>query len=296
MSEMMRHSAIRAIVCMALLLGGISSGAAVAGTSDPIGTITSAVSTVLGQTTVASNLVGTATSATGETSGSASGSLADVTSALSGSGTESSTDSGPSTSRDSQSSRRASASNPGSPRTRFDRLPRRYEILLERIEFGHHVRANVDRLRALLASASPEFRARLLRLIRAEIRRLQRGGLTPRERAAVRRLRFLAEIVRGAPAGSGATAASVSLPEARMAGGGVLSATAGGTRSGSEAVTRRRELPDRGAVSTGDGPLDVLPYVPSGRDWWAIVAFLLSFLGACFVFMVLLAGRRRNAT
>jgi hypothetical protein len=136
----------------------------------------------------------------------------------------------------------------------------------------------------------------LLRLIRAEIRRLQQGGLTPRERAAIRRLRFLAQIVRGAPAGSGATAASVSSPEARMAGGGVLSATAGGSRSGSEAVTPRRELPDRGGVSTGDVPLDVLPYVPSGRDWWAIVAVFLSFLGVLCVQKVLLAGRRRDAT
>src|SRR5919204_1724464 len=217
----MRPAVIRGLVCAALLLGGVWSAAAMAWTTDPIGTVTSAVSTVLSQTTVASNLTGTVTSATSDASGSgssgsvsgASGSLSGATSGLTGSGTyssssssdggTSSSDGGSSASGGSGSGGGASASSPGTPRTRFDRLPRRYEILLERIEFGHHVRASMARLRALLAGASPEFRARLLRLIRAEIRRLEARGLTPRERVEVRRLRLLLVVVAGRPAASG---------------------------------------------------------------------------------------------
>ena len=76
----------------------------------------------------------------------------------------------------------------GLPRTRFDRLPRQYERLLERIESGVDVRASSARLRALLATASPRLRTQISRLIRQEIRRLRKGGLTHQERAALRRL------------------------------------------------------------------------------------------------------------
>jgi hypothetical protein len=260
---------------------------AFAGTIDPIGTVTSAASTVVGQTTVVSDLAGTATGATAGTSGSASsGSLTDLTSGLTGSQTDSSGSS--SGTQRSESSQRASASSKGTPRTRFDRLPGRYEVLLERIEFGRHVRANVARLKALLASASPEFRARLLRLIRAEIRRLERGGLTPRERAMVRRLHFLADLVRGAPAAGGATS-SFSVPQERAARGEVLSAIAGAT--GSEAVAAQREPPSGGGISSGDASPHFLPYILPGRDWWAILAVVASFLGACLLFVLLFAGR-----
>jgi hypothetical protein len=290
MTGVMRLPTVRALLCTALLLGGITSGAAIAGTVDPIGTVTSAVSTVVGQTTVVSDLAGTATGATAGTSAAtASGSLADATGALTGSGTQSSGGGDSSA----QSKRRASASNPGSPRTRFDRLPRRYESLLEQIEFGHHVRANIARLKALLASATPEFRARLLRLIRAEIRRLENGGLTARERAAVRRLQFLADVVRGAPATGGATSSSFSLLGEGAARGEVLSATAGG-RSASEAVAPQREPPSGAGISSGDASPHFLPYIAPGRDWWAILAVVASFLSACFLFMLLLAGRRHD--
>ncbi|HEY3105532.1 MAG TPA: hypothetical protein VGJ49_01915 [Gaiellaceae bacterium] len=284
----MRLPAVRALLCTALLLGGITSGAAIAGTVDPIDTITSAVSTVVGQTTVVSDLAGTATGATAGTSAAtSSGSLAQVTSSLTGSGTQSSSDGGSSA----QPKRRASASNPGSPRTRFDRLPRRYELLLERIELGHHVRANLARLKALLASASPEFRARLLRLIRAEISRLERGGLTPSERSAVRRLQFLIEVI-GAPTAGGATAAQ-SFRTARVAAGEVLSATAGG-RSASEAVAAQHEPPSGGGIPSGDSSPHFLPYIAPGRDWWAILGVVASFLGACLLFTLLLGGRRHG--
>jgi hypothetical protein len=156
------------------------------------------------------NVAGTVNDATGSvTGGTASGggggggsgsspldsATGSITGALSGSsgsgagGTSSGGGSGSSpTSGRSSSSGDGSASNRGSPRTRFDRLPRQYERLLERIESGVDVRASSARLRALLATASPRLRTQISRLIREEIRRLRKGGLTHQERAALRRL------------------------------------------------------------------------------------------------------------
>jgi hypothetical protein len=279
----MRLAAVRILGCIALLLGGMSAGAALAGTTDPIGTITSAVSTVIGQTTVASDLAGTATSATAATSG--------VTGALPGSESSSSSSPSGTSSSDSgsRSTKRASASNPGSPRTRFDRLPRRYESLLERIELGHHVRASIARLQALLASASPEFRARLLRLIRAEIRRLENGGLSPRERAAVRRLRSLIGVLAPAP---GASSVPRTSPAVISVNGQVLAARATGKVPGSR-LTPMQPPPSGGGIAL-PAPPSFLPDIPSGRDWWAIVAVVFSVLGAYFLLSLLLAGRRRG--
>ena len=124
-------------------------------------------------------------SATGSITGALSGSSdsgAGGTSSGGGSG------SSPTSGRSSSSSGDGSASNRGSHRTRFDRLPRQYERLLERIESGVDVRASSARLRALLATASPRLRTQISRLIRQEIRRLRKGGLTHQERAALRRL------------------------------------------------------------------------------------------------------------
>ena len=122
----------------------------------------------------------------------ATGSITGVLSGSSGSGTGGTSSSGgsgsSSTSGRSSSSSGPGSSNRGSARTRFDRLPRRYERLLERIESGVDVRSSTAKLRALLATASPTLRTQILRLIRQEIRRLRRGGLSHRERAAVRRL------------------------------------------------------------------------------------------------------------
>jgi len=120
-------------------------------------------------------------SITGALSGS-SDSVAGGTSSGGGSG------SSPTSGRSSSSSGDGSGSNRGSHRTRFDRLPRQYERLLERIESGVDVRASSARLRALLATASPSLRKQISRLIRQEIRRLRKGGLTHQERAALRRL------------------------------------------------------------------------------------------------------------
>jgi hypothetical protein len=73
-------------------------------------------------------------------------------------------------------------------RTRFDRLPPRLERLLERIELGRNVRANLRRLEQALASLSVRKRAGLLRLLNAEIRRLRGDGVSTAERRRIARL------------------------------------------------------------------------------------------------------------
>ena len=254
---------------------------------DPIGTVTSAISTIASQTTVVSELTGSATSAT-----SGSGATDAVSGAVgaSGSGTTNVNSSGAdggsrSTSSGDASSGSATDSNPRSPHTRFDRLPRRYETLLERIESGRNVRANIARLRALLASASPQLRARVMRLIRLEIRRLERGGLTRGERAAVRRLGGLLTMLQGQ-----ATRWPFSL--GRVEGAGILSATTSG--GGVEAATAGSESPRAGRAPTSarDGASNAIPRLPlalppppSGLSYWwllllaAITCVLLLFTG-----------------
>jgi hypothetical protein len=79
--------------------------------------------------------------------------------------------------------------SPGKPfRTRFDRLPLRLERLLERIELGRSLRANLKRLEQMLGSVSVRERSRLIRLLNAEIRRLRAGGVSPTERRRIQRL------------------------------------------------------------------------------------------------------------
>ena len=73
-------------------------------------------------------------------------------------------------------------------RTTFDRLPPRLERLLERIELGQNLPANLKRLEKLLGSVSVGERARLLRLLNAEVRALRAGGVRPAERRRIQRL------------------------------------------------------------------------------------------------------------
>jgi hypothetical protein len=159
----------------------------IAGTvNDATGSVTGG--TASGGASGSSSLDSATGSITGALSGS-SGSGAGGTSSGGGSGSSSDGGSGSSpTSGRSSSSGDGSASNRGSPRTRFDRLPRQYERLLERIESGVDVRASSARLRALLETASLKLRTQISRLIRQEIRRLRKGGLTHQERAALGRL------------------------------------------------------------------------------------------------------------
>jgi hypothetical protein len=323
----MSAAAIRALFLIVLALGGVSSGAAAAGAQvvDPIGTVTSAISTITSQTTIVSDLTGGSGGDGGGVTDAVSGSTDAVSGStdavsgstdavsgstdavfesgvLSGSGTTDATSSGAdggsqSASRDDASSGSATSSNPRSPRTKFDRLPRRYETLLERIESGRHVRANIARLRALLAQASPEFRARVMRLIRLEIRRLERGGLTGRERAAAQRLlRLLATLQ--TQASHPAAQRSISLVRVESSGipsgiptaiptaiasGGVLSAT-GGSES------RSAERADDGTrIADPTLPLP-LPPSPSGLPYWLLLLMLAAVAGL----LLLLAGASRR--
>ena len=216
-------AALRITFLVILALCGGFSSAATAGGIDPVGTVTGALSTIASQTTVASDLTGQTTVVTSQTSGTSdatdaatglvSGATSGGTNAISGDsgatglvgtatsggggggGGTSSASGDSSTSASSGSGDAKQSSKHTSTRTRFDRLPRRYELLLERIEAGHRVRASIARLRSLFATATPRMRARILRLIRSEIRRLERNGLTRRERAFARRLhRLLAKL------------------------------------------------------------------------------------------------------
>ena len=211
--------------------------------------------------------------ATGVFSGSGS---AATSSSTGGSGSASSGDS-------SASARSAKASNRGSPHTRFDRLPPRYEKLLERIESGRHVRASVARLRALFASASPELRARIMRVVRMELRRLEKGGLTRREHAAAERLRKLLPMSGGAASSQltqvsrtqfGPSGAASSL----SAGDGSVEA-AGATAASPPLADHPPANGEAGTTHGLPGPLFPLPS-PSGTAYWllllaAIAAVLL---------------------
>lgn len=303
----MSTAAIRALFFMALALGGVSSGAAAAGAQvvDPIGTVTSAISTITSQTTIVSDLTdgvtggGSGSDAVSGSTDAVSGSIDAVSGSgfLSGSGTTDATsgaDGGSgSASRGDASSGSAASSNPRSPRTKFDRLPRRYEALLERIESGRHVRASIARLRAMLAQASPELRARVMRFIRLEIRRLERGGLTGRERAAAQRLRRLLATLQTQTTPR-ATQRSISLVQVESSGipaaittalasGGVLSATAG-------SESRSAERPGDGArIADPTLPLPLLPS-PSGLPYWLLLLMLAAIAGL----LLLLAGGSRR--
>jgi hypothetical protein len=307
----MKAAAIRALLLVMLALGGVSSSAATAGAQvDPIGTVTSAISTIASQTTVVSDLT---TDLTGDATGGGSG-LTDAvygtidavseSGVLSGSGTTDGTSSGSgggsgSASRSDASSGSATSSNRGSPRTRFDRLPRRYETLLERIESGRHVRANIARLRALLAGASPELRARVLRLIRLEIRRLERGGLTGRERAAAQRLSRLLTTLQG-QASRTAMQRPVSLVPVERSGIGMATASGRGVLG----ATARFGFPfgERPPTNGRDGARIARPTLPlplpspSGLSYWlllmaAIAGLVVLFVGASRHVALPLPGR-----
>jgi hypothetical protein len=322
----MRSAAMRVLLLVVLALGGAASSAAMAGAQllDPIGTVTSAISPITSQTTVVSNLTGSVTSATSSGSGATdavsgatdavsgatdavsgtidvlSGTIDAVSGsgALSGSGTSSATSSGAdggsgSASSGDASSRSATDSNRRSPHTRFDRLPRRYESLLERIESGRHVRANIARLRALLASASPQLRARVMRFIRLEIRRLERGGLTRQERAAVQRLRTLLTTLQGQMP---RLAPQEPLTLGRVEGSGILWATPSGggvsaATAGSESGSAPRSTSGRDEAS-GATPRLPLPGLPPSWEPPYLLLLLLWAAIACLV--LLLTGPRRH--
>ena len=234
----MRFAAIVALVSAIALVGG----SAIAGTvDDPLATVTSAVpvpsvddTADLG--TVTGTVSGTLNTVSGTTTGSISGGVVSgatssaPSTGLSGTSGSSSGGSTGSSSSSSPSRERSERVRTARYKTRFDRLPYRLERLLERIERGENVRANIRRLERLFESASPSLRRRVLRLIRAEILRLAGGHTSRRERAAMGRLARALNQLEGrptsigsrmpAPVGGGAppVSASKALPSREQAG------------------------------------------------------------------------------
>lgn len=293
----MRAAAI-GITCSAILAfcGVLASTAAAQDDLDPIGTVTSVVSPV---TSVASDLVGQAPAVSGGSGGgtadsveSTVGSVETAVSGATGASSTSSTSSGGSTSTaDSSQSRQSSAERRaranGSAHTRFDRLPRRYEVLLERIEFGIKLRASIARLRVLFASASPELQLRILRLLRAEIRRLERGGLTNGERGRARRLRHVLSDLADSPSGS-TPMPSVTVALQSLAGAEIASAAGGPPATPANGAGSPPGTTDRpftgGAIGVPDSPeVSPPPRAPpvDGTVWLWIVLAILS--GIAFV-------------
>jgi hypothetical protein len=290
----MRSAALRVVLCAILAACGLAASSAVARGQDldPIATVTSVVSTILSQTTVVDDPTEPVSGA-GATDGS---SLTDVLSGTggalgAGSGSEASAPSGEE-GGSSSGPRSARRSEPGTPRTRFDRLPRRYEVLLERIEFGHNLKANIARLRALLAAASPELRARVLRLLRMEIRRLEQGGVTARERPALRRLRTLLALAREWSAKGGTTTALTAFSLTRVAGLGPGPLSSGSTDPVPSAAPLRVFRGENGGRAD-EGEEKSLPAFPGGvpdsaleTHWWFVVGAMMVGLA------LLLAGSR----
>jgi hypothetical protein len=301
-------SAARILLLVSLVFGGLSGSAAAGIQLDPADTLNSTVSTATTQTGDITDAIGSVDDTTDAVTGSvndATGSVGSgsattesvtesVTNVLSGStssGADSTSSSGSNTSvssggsgeTTSTSSRQsASASNRGSPRTRFDRLPARYETLFERIESGFRVQASIAQLRALLANASPELRATILRLIRAEIRRLEKGGLTPRERAAVRRLTPLLKAfqVSRLPDRISLRDGTASLPAALSYGRAQVAGANTGPPLSSERAGSGADEAERGSGAPS-GPFFPLPS-PPGPAYWLLV-LLAAIAGALWL-------------
>jgi hypothetical protein len=301
-------SAARILLLVSLVFGGLSGSAAAGIQLDPADTLNSTVSTATTQTGDITDAIGSVDDTTDAVTGSvndATGSVGSgsattesvtesVTNVLSGStssGADSTSSSGSNTSvssggsgeTTSTSSRQsASASNRGSPRTRFDRLPARYETLFERIESGFRVQASIAQLRALLANASPELRATILRLIRAEIRRLEKGGLTPKERAAVRRLTPLLKAFQASrlPDRISLRDGTASLPAASSYGRAQVAGANTGPPLSSERAGSGADEAERGSGAPS-GPFFPLPS-PPGPAYWLLV-LLAAIAGALWL-------------
>lgn len=307
-------SAARILLFVSLVFGGLSGSAAAGIQLDPADTLNSTVSTATTQTGDITDAIGSVDDATDDlteavddttdavtgsvndatgsvSSGSATESVTNVLSGSTSSGADSTSSSGSNTSMSSggsgettstSSRQSASASNRGSPRTRFDRLPARYETLFERIESGFRVQASIAQLRALLANASPELRATILRLIRAEIRRLEKGGLTPKERAAVRRLTPLLKAFQASrlPDRISLRDGTASLPAASSYGRAQVAGANTGPPLSSERAGSGADEAERGSGAPS-GPFFPLPS-PPGPAYWLLV-LLAAIAGALWL-------------
>jgi hypothetical protein len=232
------------LLLLAAVVVAPSAGAQVVplqtGTDDLVGgTVDTSADTVGGLTQSVSGGLDNAVSTTHQTATGvldpATGSSGDSTSSTSGSAsTEGTASGGPSSSGE-----RAGSTAPGKRfNSRFDRLPLRLERLLERIELGRNVRENLRRLQQALASLSAQERARVARLLNAEIRRLRVDGVSSAERKRIERLiraheqiaAFGTPTATSAVGGAGAGDPATGPPLA----GGVLGATAAGDEAPAE--------------------------------------------------------------
>ena len=262
---------------------------------EPVGTVTSTADDVVG---TADDVVGSVTS----TASGAAGSLVAGTSAgpqtiLQGATSSSSTGTNSSDSRGTTSSdggrpggSRGDRRTPGrSYHTRFDRLPRRAEVLLERIELGRNVRANLRRLEALLRR-SPDLRTEVARALRAEIARLRKGGLTHVERRQLRRLVRLQQALAPQASGSSATLGSSSSSATLGSSGspspnalaGVESAAASRQNATSQSDVAGAHA-QREASGSGNGILGTLP-LPGWPFWVRILQDVV--LSLCILVLV----------
>jgi hypothetical protein len=168
-------------------------------------------------------------------------------------------------------------------RTRFDRLPPPLEKLLERIELGRNVPANLRRLEQALASVSVRERARLLHLLNAEIRRIRANGVSPLERSRIERLRGararITALSGSAPTSAaadgttGMSANAVAPGTGPRVGTGILRAFVAGSKASAATPPR-------------DGAGD--PAGPSGAPAFPLLQVLL--LALCVVLLVIIGG------
>jgi hypothetical protein len=215
--------------------------------SDPVNVTGGLDGTVSTAQQTGSDLLGTATAPTGTSTPSTSGSA---------------TTEGTTTSDGSRTSsqKAGGAVSPGKKfRSRFDRLPLRLETLLERIELGRNVRANLARLQQALASLSAQDRARVLRLLNGEIRRLRTDGVSRVERKRIERLIRARERIAalGAPAPASTSAAGDASPQTAThppLAGGVLGASASRLDPPSEKGAAARKDSSNGQ----SGPSEIL--------------------------------------
>jgi hypothetical protein len=261
-------------------LGGTDVFAtATSAVDEPVGTVTSTANDVVGSVT--STASGTAGSLVGGTSAGPQTILQGATSSSS-TGTSSSDSRGTSSSDGGRpGGSRGDRRTPGrSYHTRFDRLPRRAEVLLERIELGRNVRANLRRLEALL-HRSPDLRTEVARALRAEIARLRKGGLTHVERQQLRRLVRLQQALAPQASGSSATLGSSRSPSPNAL-AGVESAAASRQSATSQADVAGAHA-QREASGSGNGILGTLP-LPGWPSWLRILQDVV--LSLCILVLV----------
>jgi hypothetical protein len=196
-----------------------------------------------------------------------------------------------STSSGSSSTRSTASSRNEGPRTRFDGLPRRYEVLLERILRGENVTANLRRLERALAAASPELRARMLRLVRREITSLERGRVTPAERRRIARLHRVERLLTRTDARGATPSATIVSAGAAASPGPALDSPAAGASEGAVGIGARGDgaAPKEEGTDVGSGAFGALGLpdgITLGTAVLVLVALLLSVAALAFAVAV----------